>query len=432
MQSDFDELVQEQDEEKEETAPVPFRMLETEYRFPCEVFKQGGYSTLWKVYASDGCRNAMLNPKTAPVDSPLSLILKVNNESIDTRNGVSGVREVLIHAHLSKHCSNFVPRLFDAGFLLPRKTQTFLVMERFDMTLRSYFVHTQHQTVPGIVYIMYKMALALWHVHSAGIMHRDIKPQNILVNCHPNLKHLRRLVLADFGISRGFATPVLADDEYLTDYVVTLWYRAPELLLGDKYYTSAIDIWSLACVFVQLWNDGKPLFCQSTHKDQLSEILRLTGVPQNITEELSPGLRRDKAFVEDNIRKPPTFVKRQSIRAFLKNRPANARHFLDHKESDEWFRDQFVDLVDSMLQFCPCKRPDIDEVLRHPLFKNTFNTRHLESVCPMDCSFERLFRPFYETDQAFDEDNNELRPHIPRSLAYDICGPVFSDFVNQK
>merc|ERR1711990_729760 len=92
--------------------------------------------------------------------------------------------------------------------------------------------------------------------HQNRVLHRDLKPQNLLVNSKGEIK------LADFGLARAFSVPVRS----YTHEVVTLWYRAPEILLGSKFYTGAVDTWSLGCIFVEMVNrqplfpDFKPVF----------------------------------------------------------------------------------------------------------------------------------------------------------------------------
>jgi cyclin-dependent kinase len=97
---------------------------------------------------------------------------------------------------------------------------------------------------------MYQLLLGINFCHSQGIMHRDLKPQNLLINRHGQLK------IADFGLARAFAIPMRT----YTHEVVTLWYRAPEILLGSRHYSVGVDMWSIGCIFAEMINKGKALW----------------------------------------------------------------------------------------------------------------------------------------------------------------------------
>ena len=114
--------------------------------------------------------------------------------------------------------------------------------------------------------------------HRHKVLHRDLKPQNLLINREGLLK------LADFGLARAFGIPV----KNFTHEVVTLWYRAPDILLGSKNYTTSVDIWSVGCIFAEIVT-RKPLFAGEDDKDQLSKIFQIRGTPdpnewQGLTE----------------------------------------------------------------------------------------------------------------------------------------------------
>lgn len=103
-------------------------------------------------------------------------------------------------------------------------------------------------------------------LHSHRIVHRDIKPQNLLVSSEGQIK------VADFGLAKTYDVQMK-----LTAVVVTLWYRPPEILLGQQY-TSAVDIWSVACILAELYQ-LRPLFPGTSEKNQLEKIFEMSGTP---------------------------------------------------------------------------------------------------------------------------------------------------------
>ena len=97
---------------------------------------------------------------------------------------------------------------------------------------------------------MYQLLLGTAHLHKHGVMHRDLKPQNLLVDKAQNV-----LKIADLGLGRAFSVPVKS----YTHEIVTLWYRAPEVLLGGSHYSTPVDIWSVGCIFAEMARK-QPLF----------------------------------------------------------------------------------------------------------------------------------------------------------------------------
>lgn len=116
--------------------------------------------------------------------------------------------------------------------------------------------------------VMYQILNGLAFCHERKILHRDLKPQNLLLSAEGHVK------LADFGLARGFGIPVNA----FSSEVVTLWYRPPDILLGSTNYTTPIDIWSVGCIFAELIL-LYPLFPGKNNQDQVRRIFKVLGTP---------------------------------------------------------------------------------------------------------------------------------------------------------
>jgi serine/threonine protein kinase len=123
---------------------------------------------------------------------------------------------------------------------------------------------------------MYQICKGLAFCHGRRIIHRDLKPQNLLIDRNGAIK------LADFGLARAFGVPIRA----YTHEVVTLWYRAPEILLGSAQYACPVDMWSVGTIFAELVT-RRPLIPADSEIDALFRIFRLLGTP---TEATWPGV----------------------------------------------------------------------------------------------------------------------------------------------
>jgi len=124
-------------------------------------------------------------------------------------------------------------------------------------------------------YIMYQSFKALMYMHSAELVHRDMKPSNLLLNSECLMK------VADFGLARSLLDDSKDDDvkpPVMTDYVATRWYRAPEILLGSNKYGKAVDLWSLGCIFGEMLG-GKPVFPGTSTLNQIEKIGEMIGAP---------------------------------------------------------------------------------------------------------------------------------------------------------
>ncbi len=126
--------------------------------------------------------------------------------------------------------------------------------------------------------LLYQILQALVYLHSRRIFHRDLKPQNLLIDSSGTV-----VKLADFGLARAFGLPI----KTYTHEVVTLWYRCPEILLGQKQYSLGVDLWSTGCIFAEM-AQRRPLFMGDSEIDQIFKIFKVLGTPneQNWPEAL--------------------------------------------------------------------------------------------------------------------------------------------------
>ncbi|GJN16677.1 hypothetical protein PR202_gb03694 [Eleusine coracana subsp. coracana] len=184
-------------------------------------------------------------------------------------------------------------------------------------------------TVPQIKCYMRQLLTGLHYCHVNQVLHRDIKGSNLLIDNEGNLK------LADFGLARSFSSD---HNGNLTNRVITLWYRPPELLLGSTKYGPAVDMWSVGCIFAELLN-GKPILPGKNEPEQLTKIFELCGTPDDL---IWPGVTKMPWY---NNFKPPRPLKRR-VKEFFK-------HFDRHA----------LDLLEKMLTLDPSQRISAKDAL---------------------------------------------------------------------
>ena len=167
---------------------------------------------------------------------------------------------------------------------------------------------------------MYQLLRGLEFCHSQNIIHRDVKPENILISERGTLK------ICDFG----FARPMSSGGKY-TDYVATRWYRAPELLVGDVEYGKGVDVWAVGCIFSEI-STGQPLFPGESDYDQLAHILRCCGkIPQRFVQifyknplykNVDLPQQRVTESLDDKFRNPPSSCWLQFMKGCLRCEPS--------------------------------------------------------------------------------------------------------------
>lgn len=214
---------------------------------------------------------------------------------LDAEEGTpsTAIREISLMKEL-KHPN--IVRLYD---VIHTESKLMLVFEFMDLDLKKYMdSHGDRGALePAVVRsFMWQLLKGTAFCHDNRVLHRDLKPQNLLINKKGELK------LADFGLARAFGIPV----NTFSNEVVTLWYRAPDVLLGSRTYSTSIDVWSAGCIMAECVTLGRggvdgngtgtdgslspnrmisgvPLFRGRDNNDQLNQILRILGTPDEAT-----------------------------------------------------------------------------------------------------------------------------------------------------
>ncbi|OAG32887.1 hypothetical protein NEIG_01766 [Nematocida sp. ERTm5] len=246
----------------------------------------------------------------------------------DDREGVPAttIREISLLKDI-KH-----PNIIALYQVVYTENKLYLVFEYAETDLKKYLDTLRRERKPltnqQIKAFSYQLTSAVAYCHSVGVLHRDLKPQNILITKNNQLK------LADFGMGRSVGIPL----HTLTNEVVTLWYRAPELLLGAKHYSTAVDVWSLGCIISEFML-LKPLFPGDSEIDQIYKIFQVLGTPN---ESVWAGVTALKNF-------QPEFPIWKPIGMGIENK--------DQQE-----------LVSDILVYNPVNRPSAKSLLEHKYF----------------------------------------------------------------
>lgn len=218
------------------------------------------------------------------------------------------------------------------------ENKLYLVFEYAETDLKKYLDHlrrTKHYlSQEEVNAFAFQLSSAIEHCHSIGVLHRDLKPQNILLT-------KGKIKLADFGLGRAVGIPL----HTLTKEVVTLWYRAPEILLGARHYSTAVDIWSLGCIIAEIVT-LKPLFPGDSEIDQLYNIFQVLGTPNDSIWEGVTAL--------ENFQKEFPIWERSEVN-------------LDDPECRS--------LVNDILVYNPRDRPSARTILEHPYFQKRVHRR---------------------------------------------------------
>eukprot|EP00457_Paulinella_chromatophora_P006485 gb/GEZN01006503.1/.p1 GENE.gb/GEZN01006503.1/~~gb/GEZN01006503.1/.p1 ORF type:complete len:437 (+),score=61.39 gb/GEZN01006503.1/:47-1357(+) len=283
-------------------------------------------------------------------------IKKIPNAFEDLVDAKRILREVKLLRHF-KH-----PNVVGLRDLIPPPAgypfdDIYMVMDLMETDLHKIIYSKNVLTDEHIQYFIYQTLRGLKYIHSAHVIHRDLKPSNLLLNSNCDLK------ICDFGLARGVSQE---EDYELTEYVVTRWYRAPEVMCSVQQYDAKIDVWSVGCILAEL-HGRQPIFPGEDYIRQMNLIFSVLGTPS----------ADDMAFITNpKARNYIQGLKPRAPKPFAKIY-TNATKVA-------------VDLMEKMLQFNPEKRCTVDQALAHPYFKSLHNPKkEIECKDVFDFTFEK-------------------------------------------
>ncbi|XP_038865917.1 mitogen-activated protein kinase 12-like [Salvelinus namaycush] len=284
-------------------------------------------------------------------------------------------RELRLLRHIQHDNVISLLNVFTPDFSL-EKFQTFYMVMPFVAQDLGRIMKSRRLTDRIIVYLFYQLLRGLKYIHSAGIIHRDLKPGNLAVNENCELKIL------DFGLARH------AESE-MTGYVVTRWYRSPEVIFNWMHYSQSVDLWSAGCILAEMIT-GQVLFPGNDSIDQLKKILNVTGTP------------------------PSSLVQKmqsKDARSYVQSLPIQKKK--NFKEVFPSLHVNAVNLLENMLLLDPETRMTAKEGLSHPYLAEFHDPESEPDSPTYDDSFESL-----ELDVG--EWSSLIHMEI---MAFDPCNP---------
>ncbi|MBA0616994.1 hypothetical protein Godav_026474 [Gossypium davidsonii] len=285
-------------------------------------------------------------------------IKKINNVFDNRVDALRTLRELKLLRHI-RHDN--VIALKDVMMPTHRTSfkDVYLVYELMDTDLHQIIKSSQPLSKDHCKYFIFQLLRGLKYLHSANILHRDLKPGNLLVNANCDLK------ICDFGLARTSR----GNEQFMTEYVVTRWYRAPELLLCCDNYGTSIDVWSVGCIFAEILG-RKPIFPGTECLSQLKLIIDVLGSQQEA----------DLQFIDN-----------PKARRYIKSLPYSRGTHLSHlyPQADPLA----IDLLQRMLVFDPSKRITVTEALLHPYMSGLYDPRcNPPAQVPIDLDIDENMR----------------------------------------
>lgn len=265
--------------------------------------------------------------------------------------------------------------------------EVYVVTELLQSDLHKIIVSNQTLTTEHVTIFVYQILRGLKYIHGCGIIHRDIKPGNLLVNSNCLLK------ICDFGLSREYAALKKADDygnAVMTQEVVTQYYRPPELLMGADRYNLAVDVWSVGCILVELIT-RRILFQAPSPLAQLDVMCTLLGKPENGEESIFLGCKSARQHVMKQTR-------------HLKSSSGIRSSIIGHNPVTP---SGMILLAESMLQWDPRSRPTVTQALASSVFEDARIRYH---TCMCSCCKEGR-------NQSSNSNNSSSNPSNENSVS---------------
>ncbi|GHJ84446.1 hypothetical protein NliqN6_0848 [Naganishia liquefaciens] len=266
------------------------------------------------------------------------------------------LREITLLRHLNGHEN--ITGLIDLDVVIDDFNEIYMFIEPMEADLHQIIRSGQKLSNSHIQYFLYQILRGMKYIHSANVIHRDLKPGNLLVNADCELK------ICDFGLARGFRPDPSEWDPNsqgpggpMTEYVATRWYRAPEIMLSYKRYSTGIDVWSIGCILAELLG-GKPIFKGKDYIEQLNLILQILGMPDEATL---------------------TAIGSEKACAYIRTLPVYEKVPFEtlYPDADP----EALDLLEKLLRFDPAERISVAEALKHP-YMAPYHDETDEPDCP--------------------------------------------------
>jgi len=256
----------------------------------------------------------------------------------------------------------------------------YLVMPRLEGTLKK-LIASKHSKMHDYhrMFIVFQMLCALQHLHSAGVIHRDLTPDNVLVDSELHVK------IIDFGLSRGVAK----ENELLTEYVCTRWYRAPEIMVSRQRYGTKVDVWAVGCIWAEMLL-GRPLFQTRNHFELLSSMLSVLG---------SGGPRGMEWMADPEAS--------QWVRTLKPSPGVDLRKLFNNTVPEA------VDVLSTMLVMNPKRRCSVDEALAEPYFhryEQYFRSNRRCAAFEVSASVERAMNTSFGARSVMYDELVAFRP----------------------